>query len=513
MSAASVSLGLSASHGQLSLAVQPSVGHTPGRSLSLQPPGQRDSEAAAQAGGAEDIPAPTTASTHLATDTLPDMVAADEGQAAGPLPVRQASVHFADADDAPDAAAPAERCGGSPARAADETGGDGSCPPSGGSPRLSVAQLMQLREQERLAAAAAAGDAPSSSPSPVLVSGAGRGRVRWPDPLPCTHLFLSLPPSPQHALSPRLSPRPSPGQGRLASGRSSPCVSARRQAHSPSAPASASPGASRSGTAGSSGRLELSTSSLLRPTASSAAAAAEARSHSRARQHGGLPSAHQPRATVQQPFHLSCDARAQTDYTRASQEARLTRQQLEAREVGAGRWACCWAGCGGAAVVQGTAQPLLSRAARAQPRAVPPCWRRPAGAALQAEQGRHALAADLKSALDRCRRTLAAQLLLSPRREPSVRARGGRVQAAPALRRPACLSAPLTCYLNPSIPTQPPVHHEFKLASAARHEAAQAQLAAKVAEARRAEEEMHHLAGRCGCGRGRRRLLLLGLHT
>lgn len=43
-----------------------------------------------------------------------------------------------------------------------------------------------------------------------------------------------------------------------------------------------------------------------------------------------------PQATTPAPFKLSCDERAQSDYTRSSDAFKLTREEREAAEVGRG---------------------------------------------------------------------------------------------------------------------------------------------------------------------------------
>ncbi|KAI7839692.1 hypothetical protein COHA_006499 [Chlorella ohadii] len=189
----------------------------------------------------------------------------------------------------------------------------------------------------------------------------------------------------------------SPTRARLASCRSSPSVSARCRSPRPNAavPAGSSrPGTSASGCSSSGSRpgskafsaapgsgsrpgtaplhaeasaassacsrasLASGHSTLLQPTASYVAGVQETRSRKEGRQLAGRPSTQQPKATTPRPFKLSCDERAQSDYTRSSDAFKLTREEREAAEV---------------------------------------------------EKSRQQLAAELSAAKERCRRTLSAQ--------------------------------------------------------------------------------------------------------
>ncbi|PRW59147.1 hypothetical protein C2E21_2660 [Chlorella sorokiniana] len=249
--------------------------------------------------------------------------------------------------------------------------GSGSPPVAASPSRLSVAQLLKARELAAAAGAAAVGGSLPTSALPSARSPSGHS-MRASSPSPTRLAACRSSPS----LSARCrSPAAAPCGGSWPATAASGCTSAGSRPGSKASPV-ARCGGSRPGTAplhaepsgaSSRGSLASGRSTLLQTTASYVAGRQETRSRKEQRQLAAQPSAHKPQATTPRPFKLSCDLRAQCDYTRSSDAFKMTREERETAEV---------------------------------------------------EQGRQRLAAELSAAKERCTRTLSAQPQRPGRSEP-----------------------------------------------------------------------------------------------
>ncbi|PSC75578.1 hypothetical protein C2E20_1420 [Micractinium conductrix] len=259
-----------------------------------------------------------------------------EGEAAAAAAAPPSQVHpeqEAISEDEAEEAAPtvaAEEAGEHEAAQGETVSAPPPAPAASGSPRLSVRQMMELREHERVAAAELGQQQAEHSP-PVSSRGsscAGGSRAS-----PAAPPSAALPASRSHS--------------RLASGRSlpapssaSPARNTRRRAPPGASPPLAHAGSSAASSAvGSSSPLSLGgeESTLLRPTASFVAAVEATESRRQLRAQQSLPCHYQPKPTDQRPFRLACDERAKGDFARVGGDGVLTSEEKKAKEAAAGR--------------------------------------------------------------------------------------------------------------------------------------------------------------------------------